>query len=179
MGGTEFIPAKGENVFEVDCDNSKSNKHSLTPLKVNGDTCSDFGPANKPREPKIYVVIENNKIIYIGGTRSSLRARLYSGLNHPKYHYKWRDVTGPLKLVVFVIPREYDNQESSRHTPKGIEAIEGEIAYMVRLSGGWPEHQTEIHFHSTKDITRRNARAIAEYLKSNGLAENIDLERYE
>jgi len=179
MGKTLFVPKKGDNVFEVEFEIKRPKKrYNIKPLKINGEACKNLGKVNKPDKPKIYVLIWGKRIIYIGGTGDNLRERLDPSLNHEQYPYEWRDIPERLMLVVFVVPDEYFNPVEKGRYAKGIGAIEAELVYMVRRSGKWPDYQTEIHFHSTMAITRDNARAIAQYLIDEGLAENITVDNY-
>lgn len=92
---------------------------------------------------KIYILKSEDKILYIGTTKSSIKNRLRygltaSGLNG--YHgYKWKTFETVL-LYVFCF---YDSDKMK------IESVEAELAYIVRKeTGRWPESQNEIHFNN-------------------------------
>lgn len=92
---------------------------------------------------KIYILKSEDKILYIGTTKSSIKNRLRYGLNangQNGYHgYKWKTFETVL-LYVFC----FDNFGKVE-----IESVEAELAFIVRKSTGrWPESQNEIHFNN-------------------------------
>jgi predicted GIY-YIG superfamily endonuclease len=97
---------------------------------------------------KIYIVTNEEKVLYIGTTQTNIRNRLRSGLSAKGlngYHgYKWKD----LKSVgLFVWCFEESDKDK-------IENIEAELAFIVRLdTGNWPTHQNEIHFNNSYEKT--------------------------
>jgi len=103
---------------------------------------------------KIYIVGKRRQIHYVGITRQPIRNRLYSGVkpNHAAgYHgYKWLVENGDHCLIIW----EFDDKAN-------IEALEAEVVHCLRINyGDWPEYQTEIHFHPTKDNERTLAKRI-------------------
>lgn len=92
---------------------------------------------------KIYILKSENKILYIGTTKSSIKNRLRNGLNangkKGYYGYKWKTYK-TVMLYVFCFA-DFDKIK--------IENIESELAFIVRKSTGrWPESQNEIHFNN-------------------------------
>lgn len=92
---------------------------------------------------KIYIVMQGNKILYIGTTKDSIRNRIRSGLkangSHGYHGYKWRHLKS---VTLSVWDFENFNQEQ-------IENIEAELAFLVRAkTKRWPEFQNEIHFNN-------------------------------
>ena len=104
-----------------------------------------WGRANE-KVPKIYILKNKKEIIYVGITKMPLSNRFRFGLmasGKNGYHgYAWKQLSAKgeldsIKLYVYLF-------ESEERT----EAIEAEIAYLIRHKAGrWPVYQTEIHFH--------------------------------
>jgi len=107
--------------------------------------CSFVKPMNKTCH-KLYIIgFANRTVVYVGEAKISMSARLIRGLN-PRgkhgYGYKWRDLRCPLRLAVWAFDSSTERND--------LEAIEAEVALLVRLhSGRWPSHQNEIHFQNT------------------------------
>ena len=116
-------------------------------------------PASK-RIPKLYVISEKGKLLYVGIAVQLLSTRIRHGLTATGkggYHgYKWSQNEGVLRLDVWWA------EELSRD---GRESIEAEVAYLYRKgSGQWPSHQNEIHFHKTNRYHREAAKIILKEL---------------
>lgn len=95
---------------------------------------------------KLYLLSNEEGILYVGQAKQSIRNRLRFGLKADGkngYHgYKWKNLP-KLELNVFVFP-EYNRQQ--------VEAIEAEVVYAIRQkTGKWPLHQNEIHFNNEFD----------------------------
>ena len=93
---------------------------------------------------KVYAIVSNNTILYVGTTKDNIRNRLRSGLKangKNGYHgYKWKDRK---KVRIYVWCFDNLNKEE-------IENIEAEFALIVRNSTSrWPECQNEIHFNNS------------------------------
>lgn len=93
---------------------------------------------------KIYVLMQDTKILYIGTTKDSIRNRIRSGLkangSHGYHGYKWRHLKS---VTLSVWDFENLNQEQ-------IENIEAELAFIVRTkTKKWPIFQNEIHFNNS------------------------------
>ena len=113
-------------------------------IEVNGQQTTHFiAPDTKPGIQKLYVVKDGKDICYVGITSQTMSSRLRTGFideGHYGYHgYKWKDKLKRAELLVWAFPnREKDS----------VEAIEGEIVYLIRnWTGRWPKYQMEIHFH--------------------------------
>lgn len=117
-------------------------------------------PATKPKREKLYVVTAGGKIVYVGRTNRPMATRIRVGLRprsgKREYGYKWRKLTCPLVLSVWMTGR-------SRETT---EAIEAELVFCVRHSTGrWPSRQTEIHFRDDVPVARKLAERLYGELK--------------
>ncbi|UOX32947.1 hypothetical protein LXD69_12975 [Flavobacterium sediminilitoris] len=107
---------------------------------------------------KLYVVYHASEIFYVGEAHTSIKTRFQRGYNAYNYYkrnndtarngykgYKWlnkeHNSHRTLAVSVVTFPEEYDcNREM-------IEAIEGELVYLIRNKFGyWPNFQNEIHF---------------------------------
>jgi hypothetical protein len=153
--------------------NIEFEKYSLS-IKDNLDlTCSvsiypkeEF--ALKQERRKLYVIYSNDEILYVGEAKTSILKRFQRGtvsFNHFIRNgksrngykgYKWLNkkdnATRELKVAVVVFDSTKDNDREF------IEAVEGEIVYLIRNKlGYWPKFQNEIHF-SNSDV----AKVIAE-----------------
>jgi hypothetical protein len=106
------------------------------------------------RGEKIYLIADENEIVYVGITRQSLRTRLRIGENPDKstgYHgYQWLRKDGRYRIIVFM--------DEALSDP---EPIEAEIVYTIRKrTRYWPRAQTEIHFSNVDDDQRQIARNL-------------------
>jgi len=108
---------------------------------------------------KLYIVYHGNEILYVGEAHTSIKTRFQRGCTAFNHYtiigkarggykgYKWLDKINNsqrnLTVSVITFPQEYDDKENR----KFIEAIEGELVYLVRNKFGyWPKFQNEIHF---------------------------------
>ena len=127
-------------------------------IEVNGQQITHFvAPDTKSGIQKLYVVRDSKDICYVGITSQPMSSRLRTGFiddGHYGYHgYKWKDKLKQAELLVWTFP---DIAKDS------IEAIEGELVYLIRnRTGKWPKYQMEIHFHP--DVSDKEKR-IAEIL---------------
>lgn len=109
--------------------------------------------------PKLYIVSVDAKPIYVGVTRQSMRTRFRMGFNatgENGYHgYRWRHNFRKAVLDVWC------HEDPSIENPeRDIETVEAEVVFLARLSGQWPEGQTEIHFHPSTAEHREIAASI-------------------
>jgi hypothetical protein len=113
-------------------------------IQVNGQQTTHFiAPDTESGVQKLYVVKDGKDICYVGITSQSISSRLRTGFldyGHYGYHgYKWKDKLKHAELLVWAFA---DTEKDS------IEAVEGELVYLVRSrTGRWPKYQMEIHFH--------------------------------
>jgi len=127
------------NRYEV-----KVSKTDYKCISVNGKTTDHFiAPDTKAGIQKLYVLKSGNVIYYIGVTSLSMSSRLrigYRAKGEQGYHgYKWIGKISRAELLVWCFTED-------DRSP--IEAIEGELVYLVRnRTGKWPTYQMEIHFH--------------------------------
>lgn len=110
----------------------------------------------------IYLVKDNKDWLYVGEAKANLKKRIQSGFysyrrykrTNVKYKgyggYKWVELfdessklktVDKLYLFAIIFDKNYNNDR------KSIEAIEGELVYLIRReTGKWPLFQNEIHF---------------------------------
>ncbi len=140
-------------------------KYDLKLIDGENNTCKivlfpQEGKAFLKERRKLYLVYHETDILYVGEAHTSIKTRFQRGCNAYNYYkknddiarngykgYKWLDKSlNPqrnLTVSVVTFPEEYDSKEKRSF----IEAIEGELVYLVRLNTGrWPECQNEIHF---------------------------------
>lgn len=127
-------------------------------IEVNGQQTTHFvAPDTKSGIQKVYVVKDSRGICYVGITSQPMSSRLRIGFiddGHYGYHgYKWKDKLKQAELLVWAFPDR---------TKGFIEAIEGELVYLVRnRTGKWPKYQMEIHFHpDASDKEKRIAETL-------------------
>ena len=152
-------------------------KYDLKLIDENDNTCKtvlspNIGIALLKERCKLYVVSYSNQVLYIGEANTSIKTRFQRGCNAYNYYkrnntarngykgYKWLDKENNflrnLKVVVATFSMEYDDRRDF------IEAIEGELVYLIRnKTGYWPEFQNEIHFSNCE-----GAKEIAEKILS-------------
>jgi len=111
------------------------------------------------KKPKLYIVSIDEKPIYVGVTKQSLRNRLRLGWNADGesgyYGYAWRHHLTEANIDVWC---QEDAPDS--HSSLGIETVEAEVVFLIRSAGQWPLHQTEIHFHPSTSVHRDIAASI-------------------
>ena len=127
-------------------------------IEVNGQQTIHFvAPDTKSGIQKLYVVRDSKDICYVGITSQPMSSRLRIGFiddGHYGYHgYKWKDKLKQAELLVWAFP------DTAKYS---IEAIEGELVYLVRnRTGKWPKYQMEIHFHpDASDKEKRIAETL-------------------
>lgn len=109
---------------------------------------------------KIYIIHSQTEILYVGEANSSIKIRFQRGCTSFNYYkrnnekarngyqgYKWLNKDNNkdrnLNVSTFIFNNSYDD---NRHF---IQAIEGELVYLVREKFGyWPKFQNEIHFNN-------------------------------
>jgi hypothetical protein len=126
-------------------------------------TAKFSGLANS-KLPKLYVVVDHGEPIYVGITKSTLRARLYGGWNAREkngYHgYAWRHTHTEADLYVWC------HEDAPASSSFDLETAEAEVAFLIRCAGQWPSSQTEIHFHPSGPEHRDLAATIVQHLRS-------------
>ena len=132
--------------------------HSV--LAYNGD--SKFSGEASTKVPKIYIISRNREPLYVGETKQRVRDRLRSGFNaigeHGYYGYDWRRNIQDADVDVWL------QVEGDTKTKEEIETVEAEVVYLIRQEFcQWPAHQTEIHFHPSTPVHRKEARKIIDH----------------
>ena len=107
--------------------------------------------------PKLYVVVVNGQVVYVGVTRRSMSSRLrygFTATGENGYHgYAWRHKHTRASLYVWTAQEDADSSI--------LETIEAEVVFLARHStAAWPDCQTEIHFHPASDAHKEAAAAI-------------------
>jgi hypothetical protein len=113
--------------------------------------------------PKLYIASINDKPIYVGITKQSIRNRLRFGWNakgESGYHgYAWRHGNSFANLDVWCHVDAVDRNE------RDIETVEAEVVYLIRRAGQWPKFQTEIHFYPSAPRHRKIAAEIMSHYR--------------
>lgn len=122
---------------------------------------------------KLYVILNDEEIWYVGETINPIKIRFQrSFVTHRSYirhgkpsssgyrGYKWIEDAEKLDSLD-VLATTFPDKEMGK---KRIEAIEGELVYLVRKStNNWPIHQNEIHFwNEREDINTTVVKSVAE-----------------
>src|SRR5882757_5088018 len=130
---------------------------TLTPstYKVN----RKFSGLASRKIPKLYVVVANSKVVYVGITRQTVSSRLRYGFTakgkHGYHGYAWPHKHTQATLYVWAA------HEDAGSSLLDVETIEAEVVLLVRQrTGQWPSGQTEIHFHPSSQVHRKAATAI-------------------
>jgi hypothetical protein len=109
--------------------------------------------------PKLYILSVDGRPVYVGVTKQRMQARLRYGFTadgESGYHgYAWRHCLTSASLDVWC----YDDP-AAMDPMRDAETVEAEVVFLIRQSGQWPEHQTEIHFHASNDEHRAWAAKI-------------------
>ena len=129
-------------------------------LAYNGDP--KFSGEASMKVPKIYIISRDYEPLYVGETRQRVRDRLRSGFSaigdRGYYGYDWRRNIQRADVDVWL------QVEGDTETKTDIETVEAEVVFLIRQEFcQWPAHQTEIHFHQSKPVHRREARKIIDH----------------
>ena len=109
--------------------------------------------------PKLYTFSTAGRLVYVGKTVRSMRARMRLGFKakgaHGYYGYDWRHALARTDLHIWCLGETAKDTEAL-----SLECIEAEVAFLCRsVYGQWPLYQTEIHFHEStqehRDLARR------------------------
>ena len=110
--------------------------------------------------PKLYIASVDEKPIYVGVTKQSMRNRLRFGWNAQGaggyYGYAWRHKFSEAYLDIWC-----HEDPPPQNVLLDIETVEAEVVFLIRCAGQWPMFQTEIHFHPSEPMHREVAAAIA------------------
>jgi hypothetical protein len=117
------------------------------------------GAALLKERRKLYIIHSENEYLYVGEANTSIKTRFQRGCNSFNHYitkgkarngykgYKWLNKAynqkRNLTVSVVIFSDDYDHE----HKRGFIEAIEGELVYLIRNKFGyWPKFQNEIHF---------------------------------
>jgi hypothetical protein len=134
-------------------------------LTFNSKKCTAkfSGLANKGL-PKLYVVVAEGEIIYVGVTKRRMRERLYGGWNangRGGYHgYAFRHTHTEADLYVWC------HEDAPKGPSLDLETVEAEVAFLIRSAGQWPTSQTEIHFHPSGKKHRELAVSVVRHVRA-------------
>jgi hypothetical protein len=145
--------------FTLHLKGNKDSGYKISDKLQNGILIKKFGSSVTKKHPKIYVVLSEEKIVYVGYTSDSITNRLRSGLNpankskantsgtdtHGYSGYKWRGLQN-VELLVFVF-NGFEIPVSKAYKLM-FENIEAELVHQIKSNGDWPKYQSEIHFYS-------------------------------
>ena len=136
--------------------------YNLNLLDCDDNTCKlqlhpKQGNALLKERRKLYVIHHNDEILYIGEANNSIKTRLQRGCNSSNYFskngkarggykgYKWLNKENNIHRNLFISVAIFN--DSYDHKRDFIEAIEGELVYLIRNKlNYWPKFQNEIHF---------------------------------
>jgi hypothetical protein len=111
--------------------------------------------------PKLYIASVEDKPIYVGITKQSIRNRLRFGWRangeDGYYGYAWRRDLTEANLDIWC----HEDPPAGKKSCLDMETIEAEVVYLIRKAGQWPLFQTEIHFHPSSEAHRTLAAHIA------------------
>ena len=117
-----------------------------------------FSGIAKNNLPKLYVVVSNGELIYVGVTKRPIRERFRSGWNAKGrggyYGYAFRHTHTTADLFVWC------HEDAHNRSSLEMETVEAEVVFLVRSDGQWPRGQTEIHFHPSERQHRELAATI-------------------
>ena len=122
----------------------------------------NFSGQGSLKSPKLYIISNGNKPLYVGATKRRVSDRLRDGFKasgeHGYYGYDWRRTLTKANFDIWV------QVEGDIGTIREIETVEAEVVFLIRKGfGQWPAHQTEIHFHPSEAIHREEARKIVDH----------------
>ena len=139
-------------------------KYDLKLIDAGDNSCkTELSPKNgtallKERR-KLYIIHFENEYLYVGEANTSIKTRFQRGCASFNYFmknekarngykgYKWlnkeKNQERNLTVSVVIFTEDFDHDEKRGF----IEAIEGELVYLIRQKFGyWPKFQNEIHF---------------------------------
>lgn len=125
-------------------------------------------------KPKLYIASVDEKPLYVGVTKQSIRNRLRFGWNAEGeggyYGYAWRHGLTEAFLDIWC-----HDDAPPKNSALDIETVEAEVVFLIRCAGQWPMYQTEIHFHPSTQMHRDvAARIMSRYMLSPNTALNTD-----
>lgn len=139
-------------------------KYDLKLIDKDDNTCKTnlsptMGAALIKERRKLYFIYYDKDILYVGEANTSIKTRFQRSCTSYNHYitngkarggykgYKWLNKTDnpvrKLKVAVATFSEVYDPDDKRAF----IEAIEGELVYLIRNKYGyWPKFQNEIHF---------------------------------
>jgi hypothetical protein len=127
---------------------------------------ASFSGIAKNSLPKLYVVVSEGELIYVGVTKRPIRERFRSGWNakgRGGYHgYGFRHTHRAADLYVWC------HEDAPKRSSLDLETVEAEVVFLVRSAGQWPCGQTEIHFHPSRLEHRELAVSVMQHIGAVG-----------
>ena len=150
------MPLSGPFTYQI-----KFTPNGITEVKSPNEDRRFSGNASLP-VPKLYVVSDGKKPIYVGQTRQTIGDRMRSGFqsdgSHGYHGYAWRHNSSTATIDVWV--------QEGKEDSAWIETVEAEVVFLIRQEHDqWPEYQTEIHFHQSGPAHRAVARKIIDHYR--------------
>ena len=140
------------------------------------------------RAQKLYVVLDEDEPVYIGGTKQPIRSRLRLGFqansNNGYRGYLWRHFLTQATLEIWFLSLNVGDIEEMANDPSIVrakklkateermkdivtEAVESETALLLQQRlGHWPKYQSEIHFHQSILRHKEIAEQIVSHYRS-------------
>jgi len=123
--------------------------------------------------PKLYVVVADTEVIYVGIAKRAMRERFYTGWTstgkHGYHGYAWRHTHTEADVYVWYY------EDAPEDFLRDLETVEAEVVFLIRKAGQWPRGQTEIHFHTSEQEHRNWASKIIESIGLPSLKEQTTL----
>ena len=150
----------GPHTYQIAFSNEK-----ITSVKDSDGNETKFLSPVTQAVPKLYVISDVGKPIYVGATRQPIRSRLTYGFKASGEHgyrgYQWRHHLAQATMDIWV------QNEGDKGANSFIETVEAEVVFLIRQEyDQWPEHQIEIHFHPSEPIHRELAGEIVKHYRS-------------
>jgi hypothetical protein len=132
------------------------NRYELTLTPSTYKVDRQFSGLATRKIPKLYVVVAEGRVVYVGITRQTMSSRLRYGFtatgNHGYHGYAWPHKHTQASLYVWAA------HEDAGSSLLDVETIEAEVVLLVRQkTRQWPSCQTEIHFHPSSQVHRKAA----------------------
>lgn len=128
-----------------------------------GKSAKFCAPVSTVGVSKLYTVSAGASLLYVGIAERSMSARLAHGFRaageHGYHGYRWKGLNATLRLSVWTA-----RLNGAFASILELKTIEAEVAFCCRhVSGQWPTHQLEVHFHPSDDRHRRAAEKIYDH----------------
>ena len=159
-----------------------------TPTVIKSDNGKPHfsNPVTLESTPKLYVVSDKEKPIYVGKTTTGIATRLRQGFKpSPRnpYGYLWRHYLKEATIDIWILTLEDQDIEEMKEDPSikramhdgdnekakdiVVETLEAEVVLQIQeMDTQWPKYQSEIHFHQSQPTHREIAEKIVSHYRS-------------